>query len=136
MAKGTEVLRAQLARGAARRGVAIELSVTGVVEPTSADPALKAALARAAARVGQSTLDIDSGAGHDAQAVSHLTPVGMLFVPSRAGVSHCPREWSSPEDLVRGAQVLAEALADLTSPEAWGTAGGGPGQARRQSGAT
>jgi hydantoinase/carbamoylase family amidase len=136
MAEGTEVLRAQLAQLATRRGVAIELVVTGVVEPTSADPALKAALIRAAARLDQPTLDIDSGAGHDAQAVSHLTPVGMLFVPSRAGVSHCPEEWSSPDDLVLGARVLAEALVDLTSPEAWGTAGSGPGEAPGPRGTT
>ncbi len=136
MAEGTEVLRAELANVASARGVAIELAVTGVVEPTLADPVLKQALARASARLGQATLDIDSGAGHDAQAVSDLTPIAMLFVPSRAGLSHCGGEWSNSEDLVLGAHVLAQALADLTSPESWGTSGTGLGRARRLTGTT
>jgi hydantoinase/carbamoylase family amidase len=120
MAEATELLRAQLAQLAGERGVTSELAITGVVDPIPTDPSLKAALARAAARLGQSTLEVDSGAGHDAQAVSVLAPIAMLFVPSRAGASHCPDEWTSPEDLALGARALAEVLAELTSPGKWG----------------
>jgi hydantoinase/carbamoylase family amidase len=122
MAEAIELLRTQLARLAADRSVTCELAVTSVVDPIASDPSLKAALVRAAARLGQSTLEIDSGAGHDAQAVSLLAPVAMLFVPSRTGASHCPDEWTSPEALALGARTLAEALAELTAPEAWGAA--------------
>jgi hydantoinase/carbamoylase family amidase len=119
MAEATEILRAQLIGLARKRGVTVDLVITDVVEPTFSDPTLTAALARAAARLGHSTLELDSGAGHDAQAVSRLTPTAMLFVPSRGGASHCRDEWTSPQDLALGARMLTEALAELTSPEKW-----------------
>jgi N-carbamoyl-L-amino-acid hydrolase len=47
-----------------------------------------------------------SGAGHDAQQIARLAPIGMIFVPSRQGISHSPKEYSSPEDVANGAEVL------------------------------
>lgn len=54
-----------------------------------------------------------SGASHDAAYVAKKAPTGMLFVPSRDGLSHAPEEWSSVEDIARGAEVMAEALLTL-----------------------
>lgn len=54
-----------------------------------------------------------SGAGHDAQEMAHLGPVGMIFVPSVAGISHSPREFSTPEAITRGANVLLNAVMKL-----------------------
>jgi acetylornithine deacetylase/succinyl-diaminopimelate desuccinylase-like protein len=54
-----------------------------------------------------------SGAGHDAQIVASLGPVGMIFVPSIGGRSHCPQEATDPADLVLGAQLLLAALVEL-----------------------
>ncbi len=51
-----------------------------------------------------------SGAGHDAQVLAARCKVGMLFVPSIGGRSHCPEEATSPEHLELGTQVLAKAL--------------------------
>jgi N-carbamoyl-L-amino-acid hydrolase len=51
-----------------------------------------------------------SGAGHDAQAVAHFAPMGMVFIPSVAGLSHHPKEHSRPEDVEAGANVLLGAL--------------------------
>ena len=51
-----------------------------------------------------------SGAGHDAQAVAHFAPVGMVFIPSVGGLSHHPEEYSRPEDIEAGANVLLGAL--------------------------
>lgn len=56
-----------------------------------------------------------SGAGHDAMVLAPRIPTGMLFVPSRDGVSHAPAEYSSPEQCAKGAEVLAHTLARLTS---------------------
>ena len=50
------------------------------------------------------------GAGHDAQEMARLGPVGMIFVPSVGGISHSPREYSRPEDIVNGANVLLNAV--------------------------
>ena len=55
-----------------------------------------------------------SRAYHDSLFISRIAPAGMLFIPCRAGISHRPDEYASPEDIGRGALVLAEALARLT----------------------
>ena len=47
-----------------------------------------------------------SGAGHDAQDMARLAPVGMIFVPSVAGISHSPNEAVTPDDIDAGARVL------------------------------
>jgi len=51
-------------------------------------------------------LDLPSGAGHDAQQIARLAPIGMIFVPSREGISHSAREFSSPDDVANGTEVL------------------------------
>ena len=51
-----------------------------------------------------------SGAGHDAMQMARITPTGMIFIPSVNGVSHNPTEWTDPEDICLGTQLLVEAL--------------------------
>jgi len=51
-----------------------------------------------------------SGAGHDAMQMAKITPAGMLFIPSRRGISHSPLEWSEPEDICLGAQLLLDSV--------------------------
>ena len=51
-----------------------------------------------------------SGAGHDAQAIAQLAPMGMIFVPSVGGISHSPKELSRPADITNGANVLLATL--------------------------
>ncbi|MEY8732217.1 Zn-dependent hydrolase [Peribacillus frigoritolerans] len=60
---------------------------------------------------------IDSGAGHDAMVFSDVTDVGMLFVPSKAGLSHCPEEWSDARHLANGVQIFYEVAKCLTEVE-------------------
>jgi N-carbamoyl-L-amino-acid hydrolase len=60
-------------------------------------------------------MEMPSGAGHDAQSVARFAPVGMLFIPSVGGISHSPKEFSRPEDVVRGANVLLNAVLTLDS---------------------
>lgn len=55
-----------------------------------------------------------SGAGHDAGAVAERAPAGMLFVPSRGGVSHSPLEHTDDRLLVAGCQVLLDAVGETT----------------------
>jgi N-carbamoyl-L-amino-acid hydrolase len=54
-----------------------------------------------------------SGAGHDAQEMARLGPIGMIFVPSVAGISHSPRELTRPADVTNGTDVLLQALLAL-----------------------
>jgi N-carbamoyl-L-amino-acid hydrolase len=51
-----------------------------------------------------------SGAGHDAMQMAKITPSGMLFIPSRRGISHSPLEWSDPEDICLGTQLLLDSI--------------------------
>jgi len=54
-----------------------------------------------------------AGNDHDAQDVAQIGPVGMIFVPSRGGISHAPNEYSAPQDITNGANVLLNALLKL-----------------------
>ena len=68
-------------------------------------------LVRASAEsLGLSSLDMPSGAGHDAQSMKGIAPLGMIFVPSKDGVSHAPSEYTSPEQITNGANVLLQTV--------------------------
>ena len=82
-------------------------------EPVAFDPAVIDLVESTAERLGHSVMRLPSGAGHDAQMLARVCPTGMVFVPSRAGVSHNPAEFTEPEHLAAGAQVLAEVLTEL-----------------------
>ena len=51
-----------------------------------------------------------SGAGHDAQEIARIAPVGMIFVPSVDGISHSPKEFTRPQDMANGANVLLQTV--------------------------
>ena len=56
-----------------------------------------------------------SGAYHDSLFVAEFAPVGMIFVPSRNGISHNPEEFTAPEDIRLGVEVLTGTLIDLAN---------------------
>ncbi len=74
------------------------------------DAGLRETVANAARELGLSTRLLPSGAGHDAQAIAQLGPIAMIFVPSVGGISHSPREFTKPANIVNGANVLLRAV--------------------------
>ena len=80
------------------------------LEPTRFDPSLKSLLLSATESLGLRQMGLMSGAFHDAVHLVRHCPTGMLFVPSRGGISHNSNEYTSPEELVGGVRVLAEAI--------------------------
>lgn len=64
-------------------------------------------------RLGFSHAEVPSQAGHDANHMAELFPTGMIFVPSTDGRSHCPEEWTEYDDIVRGTEVLAQAIYEI-----------------------
>jgi N-carbamoyl-L-amino-acid hydrolase len=94
---------AQIARD---ENVALDCLPIGTTAPALTDAAIQNDIRAAARAAAYTTMDLPSGAGHDAQQVAHLGPIGMIFVPSRGGISHSPREYSSPDDVANGAEVL------------------------------
>jgi N-carbamoyl-L-amino-acid hydrolase len=81
--------------------------------PAPSDPRMRAFIADSAKELGLTTRVMPSGAGHDAQAMATLGPMGMIFVPSVGGISHAPKEFSRPNDIVNGANVLLSTLLKL-----------------------
>jgi N-carbamoyl-L-amino-acid hydrolase len=79
-------------------------------EPASADPAVKSAIYAAARSLGFATLELPSGAVQDAQKMATIAPMGMIFVPSRGGISHSPKEFTSWQDCANGAEVLYRSI--------------------------
>jgi hydantoinase/carbamoylase family amidase len=106
-------VRALVARAAAEDGLEAEVEVVRRLAPAAMDPALVKAIAAAARSAGASVLSMLSGAGHDAMVLARHVPAGMLFVPSRDGVSHNPREHTSDEHCLLGAEVLARTVEEL-----------------------
>jgi len=95
-------------------GVSISIERYASDEPALTDPRLQELIEKVAKGAGFSTLRMPSGAGHDAQSLGRVgIPIGMIFVPSKNGISHSPREWTDWEDCARGAEVLYLTLLEL-----------------------
>lgn len=84
-----------------------------LVEPALTDPELQKIIASAAKDLGLTIKIMPSGAGHDAQEIARIGPAGMIFIPSIGGISHSPKEFSRPEDIEHGANVLLQAVLKL-----------------------
>jgi len=98
---------------AAKRGVTIEQELLNADAPADSGPAIVEALSRACEKHGFRFMTMTSRAYHDSLFISRISPMAMLFIPCRNGYSHRPDEYASPEDIARGALVLAETLAGL-----------------------
>lgn len=82
--------------------------------PKVMDKQVRSLLEEACGKLDISYCQISSGAGHDAMIFSDHTACGMIFIPSRDGLSHCPEEWSDTSDLAKGATILYETALRLT----------------------
>jgi N-carbamoyl-L-amino-acid hydrolase len=79
-------------------------------EPVEFDPAMVDVVELAARRLGHSTRRMPSGAGHDAQMLARVCPSAMIFTPSVDGLSHNIAEYTAPDDVEAGANVLLHVL--------------------------
>jgi N-carbamoyl-L-amino-acid hydrolase len=115
LASAEKQLRDHVAAVAETEGVSYSWRRLAQFDPVEFDPSVIDLVESTARRLGLSAMRLPSGAGHDAQMLARVCPTGMVFVPSRGGVSHNPGEYTSPEDLAAGAQVLAEVLVELAA---------------------
>ena len=81
--------------------------------PVQTAPDIQQAIASACTKLGLESLIMPSGAGHDAMNMNQICPIGMFFVPSKAGTSHAKEEYTTPEDCLNGAKVLLETVLQL-----------------------
>jgi hydantoinase/carbamoylase family amidase len=95
---------------ARRRGLRIEVLKIREETPVPLDPGLLRLTETICKSKGINYEIMPSGAGHDAMQMAKITPAAMIFVPSRRGISHNPLEWTDPDDIALGAQLLMETL--------------------------
>lgn len=81
--------------------------------PALSDPKMRAVIGQAVRTLGLSSQVMPSGAGHDAQDLARICPMGMIFVPSVKGISHSPLEFTRPADVTNGANVLLQTILRL-----------------------
>jgi N-carbamoyl-L-amino-acid hydrolase len=101
---------ARAAQIAQQTGTTITLQPSRHNPPATADTRIQDAVARAAEGRGLGSIRLPSGAGHDAQMMARLCPMGMIFVPSIDGISHSPRENTTWQDCSNGAAVLLDTV--------------------------
>ena len=97
---------AGLEAAAQREGVRVRRRELARFGPAAFDERVIARVEEAAAALGGSCRRIPSGAGHDAQMLSRVCPTGMIFVPSVAGISHSPREFTRDGHVAAGGNAL------------------------------
>ena len=102
-------------------GVTIESRSLARFEPVVFDQQVIEIVSETASDLGLSATHMPSGAGHDAQMLARVCPTGMIFVPSKDGISHNPNEHTDREDLVAGANVLLQSVLALDAAELQGT---------------
>jgi len=110
------VFKAIQERGAAiekETGTKITYEQTNENLPAPTDKRIQEMVSAAAKSLGFTSMVMPSGAGHDAQDMATLAPTGMIFVPSKNGVSHAPDEYTSPEDMANGASVLLQTILSI-----------------------
>ena len=96
-----------------RRNVEMKSTMIADASPVALSVPVREVIAQAAEENGTPYRLLPSGASHDTQMISHVTQTGMVFVPSRDGISHAPEEWTSTEDIATGTRVLLRALLAL-----------------------
>jgi N-carbamoyl-L-amino-acid hydrolase len=108
-----EQIQGAITQVAERRRIRSRFEVLNADPPARAADEVVSAVQSACGRLKLECLPMISRAYHDSLFMARLCPVGMIFIPCRDGVSHRPDEYSSPEAITRGVEVLASTLVQL-----------------------
>ncbi|MCT1577141.1 Zn-dependent hydrolase [Oceanobacillus kimchii] len=100
-----------------KEGIKITVSQQLYMEPKAMNRDIISLLKKSSSTLDIPYCSINSGAGHDAMVLAEVTDVGMLFVPSKGGVSHTPEEWSDSLDIAKAVEILFETVKKLTEVE-------------------
>ncbi len=111
-----ERLTTFLSQLAVEEGVEISSRRLARFEPVQFDERVIALVEATAAELGNSVKRLPSGAGHDAQMLARMCPTAMIFTQSHKGISHNPAEYTEPDDLVMGANILLQTMLALSEP--------------------
>ncbi len=108
-----EKIQVEVRQIEAATGTKFDFNQINTSKPAPTDARFRRVIDDAAKQLRLTTRLLPSGAGHDAQEIAHLCPIGMIFVPSRDGISHSPREFSTGDDITNGTNVLLHSLLSL-----------------------
>jgi allantoate deiminase len=108
-------IRERAAGVCGRRGIDLSFEELQRLPPAPCSEEIRASIAAACKKEGIRPYSLPSGAGHDGMHVAELCPMGMIFVRSKDGISHNPKEWSSREDCEAGCNVLYLTVLDLAN---------------------
>ncbi len=111
----SETFRKRAQQIADRRGITVTFEDISRSKPITVDQDMRALLRKSAKAVTGRVIELPSGAGHDANQMSLITEVGMVFIPCLEGRSHCPEEWADEAALAQGAQTLLNAALESGS---------------------
>jgi N-carbamoyl-L-amino-acid hydrolase len=106
-------IHAEALASAQQRGVTLDYTLQHTNPPALSTPAVRAVIADAVQGLALSSQVMPSGAGHDAQDLARIGPMGMIFVPSVNGISHSPLELTKAQDVTNGANVLLQTILRL-----------------------
>jgi ureidoglycolate amidohydrolase len=98
-----------------RRNIEARIEMINADPPAQSDPNILAAIREAVKDLNLTSLEMVSRAYHDSLFMARVTPMAMIFIPCRAGVSHRPDEYATPEDIARGVEVLARTMLSLAN---------------------
>jgi ureidoglycolate amidohydrolase len=110
-----QAVRADIEALRSRRGVRIAETLVNADQPAACSPHIVAVIDEVARACGITPKHMVSRAYHDSLFMARISPIAMIFIPCRGGVSHRPDEYASPADIALGARVLAAALGKLAS---------------------
>ena len=100
-----------------KNGIETTIEQLLYIQPKELNPGIRSLLKEKSEALEIPYCSINSGAGHDAMVLSDFTEVGMLFIPSKNGLSHCPEEWSESEDIAKAVEIFYETAKRLTEAE-------------------
>jgi allantoate deiminase len=107
----------ELVESESSHGIQTEIEKLLYIQPKAMNQQIFSLLKSKTSQLNIQSCSINSGAGHDAMVFSDFTDVGMLFIPSKDGLSHCPEEWSDSLHIANAIQILFEAAKTLTEAE-------------------
>ncbi|MFZ7101624.1 MAG: Zn-dependent hydrolase [Peptococcaceae bacterium] len=94
-------------------GVRYEVVPVIEIDPVQLNPQIISGIEDKCKMLNYSSRKMVSGAGHDAMIMAGLTDVGLIFVPSKEGRSHCPEEWTAYEDVQKGIEIVLNTVLDI-----------------------
>ncbi len=108
-----DACRKALSAIARRRDLLFDFEEVSWIDPVECDARIKKSIETQAKKLDLSYKIMPSGAAHDAQMISRISPIGMIFVPSKGGVSHSPNEWTDWHHIESGANLMLHTIIDL-----------------------